>query len=198
MPPAAADLRDIKPLMALSYGVPTLVVVLVLAAAVALALGWLWRWWRKRRPVKGEAGPVVAAEAPELRAHRELTRLHDAVSAMSLARQRYFFGISEVLRTYVEARFAFNATDLTTYEIHQQLGHTGVPAEPGAELLALLAQADAIKFARAEATASDCDDVHRRAHAFVDITTPAVVSPAPFPAAAAPTTSTAAPAAAGS
>lgn len=171
MPTAAPEIRDIKPLVAIPHGLSTgAVAMIVIALLVVLGVA-AWWWWRRHRKPSDTPGVVVALEAPEVVARRALLHLYAELDAAKMTMQRYFFGVSEILRVYIEARFGLNATDLTTSEIREQIESSGVPAAPRREVLALLLQADAIKFARAEATRSDCDDVQRRARAFIDATT---------------------------
>ena len=168
MPPAAPDIRDIKPLVSVAsvlpmvvLGVATLVLLLVVAAA------WWW-WWRRRRP-RSERVPEHIADPPALVARRALDALRADLYAGAIPIQHYFFELSAVLRGYVEACLGINATDLTTAEIRNRLTAATVAPARRAEIVTLLDRADAVKFARADATVDDCDAAYREARHLLEV-----------------------------
>jgi hypothetical protein len=115
---------------------------------------------------------VVAAAA--LSALRQ-----ELVGSDPAAVQRFFYGVSGVVRAYVEARYGLNATDLTTGEIRERLERVaGLSAGLGVELVALLDVADAVKFARSPASLADCDEALGRARGFLEATRHVAVSAA--------------------
>jgi len=180
MPPTTPDIRDIKPVVEVPLGVPWWLVALGVLVALAI-LAALVVWARRRRRPRAPAAPPEPVDAHALRllaqAQRELG--DDPEEA-----QRYYFRISEIVRAYVEARFALNATDLTTEEIAGRLA--GVAEFPGTErprLLALLTAADTVKFAKREPTGTERGDTYEQAVRFVTTTRPA---PRASEAAAAP------------
>ena len=108
--------------------------------ALALLGTGVWWWLRRRRPQGLAAEPQ---EPPHLRASRELREL-EARGWFEQGRVKpYYFGISEILRRYLEALRGFPAAEYTTEEIARHLA----PQSRDRELLPLLRQADMVKFA---------------------------------------------------
>jgi hypothetical protein len=122
---------------------------LLLLAAAAFALARLWRR-RKARTVElrqPSIEEIALARLSALRS-REPWRRGDGRSAV--------FELSETLRGYLGRRLGFDALDLTSEELLREL--RGRPL-PGLDLTALgdeLAWEDLVKFAKADAPASEC------------------------------------------
>lgn len=151
MPPAAAP-ADLLPheiagpadywFVPLPYLVAGGVVLLVL-----LALGiWALVAWRRRAR------------------RRPLTALEKALAALAAARARaeqsdpygFIIEVCDVLRTFLSSEHHLPATTQTSYEFLQTARGSGVfDAGRLARLTRFLDKADAIKFARVDATAAD-------------------------------------------
>ncbi len=191
MPPAAPDIRDIKPPVELpgSGWLWWAAAAAVLALAVALAV-----WLLRRRRARAGARPAPPLRPAGEAALEALARLWDELESGRLDAQAFFFGVSATLRAYVEARFDLNATDLTTAEIRSRLvGAAFLSPALGAELVELLELADLVKFARAEARPRLRQEALERAQRFVAATTPPPGA-APGPAGVAMTADAAPPA----
>ncbi len=168
---AAADIRGLKPLRGPRRAVPwswLAAGVALLALAVAAAY-WLRR--RHRRPAAPPAPPHEVAFAA-LAALRGLD-LSDPATL-----RRFYFGLSEVLRTYLEGRFGLNATDLTTEEIVARLPELRglpdgpLPAERERELRRFLEDTDRVKFAHHRPSESEIEAAWERALGLVEATRP--------------------------
>lgn len=111
-------------------------------AAVALAV-----WWRRRpRP---EPVPVVAAVAPgpETEARRQLEELA-AGGLLEAGDFGTFYGtIAVVMRRYLEARFVFPATALTTPELDTRMDDIGIERWQSRLAEGLLDRCDAAVYA---------------------------------------------------
>lgn len=70
--------------------------------------------------------------------------------------KEYYMALTDVLRNYIVERFGFNAREMTTYEIVEQLKRNG-DAEALDELQNILSVADLVKFAKYEATLAESD-----------------------------------------
>ena len=68
----------------------------------------------------------------------------------------YYMALTDVLRTYINERFGFNARELTTHEIIGRLQQTGDTAGID-ELNSILTTADLVKFAKYETTLAESD-----------------------------------------
>ena len=96
-------------------------VLLVVAAVVLLGV----RRWLRRAPAP--APPAEQHEvAPETAARRRLEELAAGGTLASGDYERFYGTLSVVLRDYLEERFAFTATALTTPELDREMGDHGV------------------------------------------------------------------------
>jgi len=156
------------------------------AAALVLGalLAWLWIWWRKR-PKK--ARPAPPPRPPWEVALEELSsiRADDLVS-----QQRYsehYDRVSDTIRKYLGARYAFDGLESTTREALVALRRS----LPYSELLHgiedFLLQADLVKFARLTPSEEQCSAALEEGAKIVQSTLPIQgpsnpdVSPGPRP-----------------
>lgn len=70
--------------------------------------------------------------------------------------KEYYMALTDVLRTYLVERFGFNAREMTTYEIVEQLKRSGDAAALD-ELNDILSTADLVKFAKYQASLAESD-----------------------------------------
>ena len=97
-------------------------------------------WWYKRG--RGEKPPVIPQIPPHIRAKKEIEEL-DAQRLFEKGHaKRFYFRFSEILRRYLGSLRGFPAVELTTEEIARCIDR-----EQDRGLLALLRQADLVKFA---------------------------------------------------
>ncbi|MBI5507131.1 MAG: hypothetical protein HY903_00130 [Deltaproteobacteria bacterium] len=171
----AKDIRDLKPLAPLPRARWPYVAgsaALVAALVIGLAL-----WWRRRH----RKALVVPPPPPHEVAYAALDLLRQTDFSRPEAVRQYYYGLSEILRTYVEGRFTLNATDLTTEEILPRL--TELPQLPAAERVTLkefLFATDAVKYTTREPTKTDIEQAYEKALAFVEataLTTPVAPTP---------------------
>ena len=137
--PAEAELKPIQGI------IPTRPLCLKYLPWVAGLLGILLIvsvlfWWYKRRH-KGKP-PVIPQVPPHIRAKKEIKEL-DAQRLFEKGHaKRFYFRFSEILRRYLGSLRGFPAVELTTEEIARCIDR-----EQDRGLLALLRQADLVKFA---------------------------------------------------
>ena len=136
---------------------------LLIALAVAALLFLLWWWWRRRRRAQGT--PSVDAYA---RATEEFARIERLGLIEAGERGRYVALVVEVLRDYLEARYADARLSHTSTELLIAL--RGRPTVPHERLGAVLAESDLIKFARRTVSAERARQLGAEARAVVDAT----------------------------
>ena len=163
---SAEDILGLKPLRAVESDRSWAWIVTGVAGALAAALlFWLWRRRSAERP-----RPIVP---PHVEAFRALDALRATDFEDDAALRRYYFTISEVVRTYVEGRFGLNATDLTTEEILPRLPELGeLEAATGERLSRFLRHTDQVKFAEYRPLEAEIGETYEDALSFVEETQP--------------------------
>jgi hypothetical protein len=162
--PALAPPRDWRP-----------VAIAAATAALVAALGfWALRRLRGRR--RREAPPPPARRVP-LRpawetALEELDRIAAADHVAHGALGLQYVEVTAVLRRYLEERYGVPALERTTSELAESLRRTPLRPDLAARMLALLREADLVKFAKAVPSAADARATEARAREAVLATVP--------------------------
>ena len=171
----APELADLKPpaSMAPRYGPLWAVLgglVLLLASA-----GLLW-WLHRRYAAKFSAVPApedpFQRTAPHIWVYAELQRL----LARRLPEQGqidpFYAELSRILKIYLGGRFRVDLLEHTTEEVPDRLWQAGTDADAVAEVIALLAECDRVKFAKHRPDPDGCRDAIERIYRVVDTTKP--------------------------
>lgn len=146
------------PVWYLPYPLPVMIALGVLATLLLALAVWAFVAWRRRV------------------SRRPLTALERALAALGAARQRaaatapYEFSIEvcDILRNFLGSEHHLPATTQTSYEFLQTARRSSVFDEARlGGLTRFLDKADAIKFARADATAADNEELAVLAEALV-------------------------------
>ena len=152
------DIRDIRgaKFMNEDWFLPAAAAVLLL---LALALYAVWRWRRRRRH-----------ERTLLPFELALQRLDEIRSMMIAGRAREFCSAaSDVVRGYIEQRFAVIVTQRTTEEFLSELLDTNDAKLAGhrSSLAEFLQRCDLVKFAGISIATSDMESLRQSARTFV-------------------------------
>jgi hypothetical protein len=143
------ELRPLKPQVDVPGAPPAWVRPAAIAAVAVASLASMvvvallaWRRWR-RRPLPAE--PEYTAED---RAREALNRLtgHRLVTEEDF--QFYYGALALIIRRYLEERFEFNATALTTTQLHERMTGSGVDRWQARLVGGLLGRSDAAIYAR--------------------------------------------------
>ncbi len=161
------ELRDIYGPVPTSERLPYLLIagitVLILLAAAALT------WFVKKRTTA-----AVPPLPPWEKARHELTEARKLLSPEKAL--VYMDRVSQILRTYIESRFAIQSTRQTTREFLQSLAAVGAssPLQPHKSALqACLEQADMAKFAHHVPEIASLEKMEEAIAAFIKKTEPA-------------------------
>jgi|GEM_PF-1352444 len=161
----------------------TLAYVLGFFAAMLLAalMGWLGaRWWRKRPKVEPPPPPPRPPADVALEKLRSLRkRMQRAVAEGKQG--EIVDGASDVLREYLGARYEFNGLESTTDEVIGRVRNARLGPISLNEIIALLSDADLVKFAKANPDEAQCDRMLEGAERIVRGTVP-VASAVSLPA----------------
>lgn len=165
------DIRDIKPITKVDEPLPWTWLAAGGGALLLLAGLGVW-WWRRSRAAQPARPPRPAHEV----AFAALDDLRGTDFADPDAVHSFYFRLSEILRTYVEARFGLNATDLTTEEILAQL-REGQHFLPQADVLRrFLLATDQVKFADHHPAKEEIHAAYEDALGYVEATQPTEVA----------------------
>ena len=107
---------------------------------------------------------IVAIEA--------LEKLHNEKLWQNDKHKLYYSGLSDILRTYLDGRFEVGAMEMTTDEIVASLRDVEVEQKLKMELLAVLRDADLVKFAKATPEAEENEAAFDKTLNFVEQTKP--------------------------
>ena len=157
------DIHDIHGVISIPYEWLWLAYIVAGLAAVGLIFA-AWRFLRRKVAAKAKQPYEIALE-----------KLNEARALMKVETVReYAFTVSEIIRIYIEQRFAEKAARRTTEEfLSDLLAQTGTPLAQHRTLLEdFLNHCDLIKFARWGATERELESMHESARAFILDTQP--------------------------
>ena len=168
--------RDLKPQKTLKWHIAEhigyvgggLGVAALLAGAVLLLM-----WYLAKR---GKRITDLFKPAPPLPAHVvalvALETLHGEKLWQSGEYKLYYSELSDILRTYLAGRFEVGAMEMTTDEIAASLREIEIEQKQKMNLLAVLRDADLVKFAKATPEAEENEGAFDKALNFVESTKP--------------------------
>lgn len=128
------------------YEVKGLILYWILAIIAVLAAVYLIIRYRDDKPIirRIKIEPKVPAHIRAISGIEELRQMGGSHSEDSKA---YYTSLTDILREYINERFGFNATEMTSYEILERLEESR-DKESLSELRDLLSTADMVKFAK--------------------------------------------------
>ena len=148
-PPRSAWVEDQRVVRALKYGGIALGGAIVLLTAALL----IRRAWRRRTPADVVAAANVPRRAPDAVAIEKLTALRAAGNFGADGYRPFYFALTEIVREYLGARYGFDALEMTTTEVLDELGKRAEHlVSDGAEVPRFFASCDLVKFAKAGST----------------------------------------------
>ncbi|WP_306642775.1 hypothetical protein [Sanyastnella coralliicola] len=148
-----AELKDIKEIVEVQYTIWDVlmekwlaVLLIVLALVIAVVIYIL-----SKRTKDKEFVPVIKKK-PSLPAHIEANEALAELRAMDLITKgkvkEHHTILSDIIRNYLERRFAIACTEKTTREILLQLRTLGLPVDEQQRVKGILELADMVKFAK--------------------------------------------------
>lgn len=171
--------RDLKPQKTLKLRFAEFGGYLGIALAMALLLAGiiylLVRYLHKRgkhlsdlfKPAPPVPAHIVAIEA--------LEKLHNEKLWQNNKHKLYYSTLSDILRTYLAGRFEVGAMEMTTDEIVEALREVDIEQKSKMDLVAVLRDADLVKFAKATPAAEENELAYNKSFYFVENTKPVEV-----------------------
>ncbi|MBR6655262.1 MAG: hypothetical protein IKL20_01480 [Alistipes sp.] len=175
----ATTVRDLKPQKTLKVRFAEfggyLGIALVVALIVALATYLLVRHLHKQ----GKRVADLFKPAPPVPAHivaiSALEKLRNEKLWQSNKHKLYYSGLSDILRNYLSGRFDVGAMEMTTDEIIEAIRSIDIEEKQKMNLVAVLRDADLVKFAKAVPEAEENELAYDKAFYFVEETKPVEV-----------------------
>ena len=144
----------------------------ILVLALAAAAGW----WLARRARRRTTDEGFVAEGPPRPAHEIAYEQLDWLETSGLLGQgrikEYYIEVSDIIRRYLEGRYAIRALEMTSREVLAQLERTDVGWDVHDRFTAFLEHCDLVKFAKHRPSATACALIVPDARALVDATLP--------------------------
>ena len=162
--PAEARLRPIRDILPTQSMWKSILPWAAITLALIIVAAWILWWIRKRRKLKS---PGQYTEPPHILAEKGIRELNAEQLFEKGQVKMFYFGLSEILRRYLEAIRHFPAAEFTTEEIAHYVEH-----EEDRKLIALLRQADMVKFADTVPTQTRKDEDTQTALSYVRETSP--------------------------
>lgn len=142
-----------------------LALVLLLAAAYALK-----RYLESRGKRLGDLFRPSPPQPPHVVAIKALEALHHQKLWQNNKHKQYYSALTDILRTYVAARWGFGAMEMTSDEIIETMRAEELPDKARMDLTAILRDADLVKFAKATPEAEQNEADYLKAYYFVEET----------------------------
>ena len=143
------------------------VVALLLLAAAVYALV---RWLRSRGKRLGALFKPAPPLPPHVAAIRALEALHNQKLWQNNRHKQYYSGLTDILRTYIAARWEIGAMEMTSDEILAALRTAELPDKARMDLTTILRDGDLVKFAKATPPAEENEANYLKAYYFVEET----------------------------
>ena len=155
------QLREIKDYI--TWGI---LILLVLGAGI-----WaLHRWLAKRGKGFGDLFKPAPPLPPHVAAIQALETLHNQKLWQNNRHKQYYSGLTDILRTYIAARWSIGAMEMTSDEIIEAMRGEELPDKARMDLTSILRDGDLVKFAKATPDAEQNEADYLKAYYFVEET----------------------------
>ena len=143
-----------------------LLALAAVALVVWLAIRWLHSHGRRITDIFKPAPPLP----PHVVAISALETLHNQKLWQNNRHKQYYSGLSDILRTYIAARWGVGAMEMTSDEIIEAMRSEELPDKARMDLTAILRDADLVKFAKATPDGEQNEADYLKAFYFVEET----------------------------
>lgn len=133
---------------------PWIIVITAALLIVALIIWFIIKRQKKQPIFKRKPKPELP---PHIDALNKLAELRLAKVWQSGRIKQYFTDLTDITREYIERRYHFDAMEMTSYEILNELNKKDLNNEIAGKLESVLQLADMVKFAKAQPTALEND-----------------------------------------
>lgn len=141
--PKEANISDIKGPLKARLALWPLLVALILAASIWYA----WKRWKSRLQAVAPARSNIPVVPPETVAALAIAALR-ASGLWDNDQAAYYLRLTDILRTYLEARYGEPVTAMTSVEVSRLVKSRSQDLQIGGQIRELLTRADLVKFAK--------------------------------------------------
>jgi hypothetical protein len=141
LPKDMKDINDVKKMIEFPNFLPFILLVFFIVLAVAVFFGL--KLYRRLEKIRVAAAPAMPPWDEALQAIDLLDGL-DLIAKGLI--KRYYYGLSEILKRYIERRYEFNAVEQTTTEIIYTMKYHKVPERD--DFGKFFNRADMVKYAK--------------------------------------------------
>jgi hypothetical protein len=165
------DVRELKPQLGVSGGVPAYVTPTLTAAAALAVIGLMLLVARalRRRPAPS---PIIPPPPPEDEARAELERVAALALAERAGHKEHYRLLGSCIRRYLTGRYGFPAFALTTAELEEQMVRRGVDRWQARLVSGLLQECDDVRYGQYVPAAARADADLTAAFEIVEMTKP--------------------------
>ena len=153
-----AEIRD--------YAIYGLIALIILSLVVWYIVWYVRNKWQGRgrevKPAPKLPPHVIAIKALEELRNRKLWQ--------NGKHKLYYSTLTEILRLYIEGRWAVGALEMTSHEILKALNNVDIKSDSRSNLMEILFTADMVKFAKALPEAEENEQLFNYAYYFVENT----------------------------
>ena len=153
-----AEIRD--------YAIYGLIALIILSLVVWYIVWYVRNKWQGRgrevKPAPKLPPHVIAIKALEELRNRKLWQ--------NGKHKLYYSTLTEILRLYIEGRWAVGALEMTSHEILKALNNVDIKSDSRSNLMEILFTADMVKFAKALPEAEENEQLFTYAYYFVENT----------------------------
>lgn len=150
---------------------------LAVAVVLALVVFALVKYLEKRGKRISDLWRPAPPLPPHIVAITALEQLHNQKLWQNNRHKLYYSALSDILRTYLAGAFGVGAMEMTTDEIVEAIRDIDLPQKSAMDLVAVLRDADLVKFAKAMPEAEENESAYNKAYYFVEETKPVEESP---------------------
>ncbi len=141
--------------------------VLVLLVGVFFAL----RYYLAQRGKRfGDLFKPTPPLPPHVAAIQALEALHNQKLWQNSRHKQYYSALTDILRTYIAGRWSISAMEMTSDEIVEAMREVELPDKASMDLVAILRDADLVKFAKAMPESEQNEADYLKAYYFVEET----------------------------
>ncbi|MFC1620854.1 hypothetical protein ACFL2G_00985 [Candidatus Omnitrophota bacterium] len=157
------DIRPLKGPVDIAGGLQIWPLIILIALIIASAL--IFIYLKKKRKTKEEV--FVSPRPPEEIAMEALRALLEMKLIEKGLIKEYYIRLSDIIRTYIEARFKIFALDRTTWELYQEMRIKKIERKETDRIRDFLEDCDIVKFAKYIPSRKEIQDAYLKAEEIV-------------------------------